>query len=249
MKHWFNTKTINNNYVSSCVLGIGIILLFYITCYIAVKSNLLVSIGNITKETIANRVLFDFFANTLLAFIIIIINRKKRESYRLCIESKYEIMILSGIMIILFFLHKDYSIEGFYLFIFYLFFVAFTEEFIFRGYLYNRMCKDSRITAIIISGFFFGIGHAVLPSVMANADVFQLLLAMVSEVGGGVLIGWYFIVLQERSKTIWIPVLIHAILDYTVGIIGVVVAAVTLIYFLDKTKPKSSDMSYNKLMN
>ncbi|BCJ99288.1 hypothetical protein bsdcttw_23290 [Anaerocolumna chitinilytica] len=72
---------------------------------------------------------------------------------------------------------------------------------------------------------------------MTNADVFQLLLAMVSEVGGGVLIGWYFIVLQERSKTIWIPVLIHAILDYTVGIIGVVVAAVTLIYFLDKTKP------------
>jgi len=249
MKHWFSTKIINNNYVSSCILGTGIILWLYITCYIAAKSNLFVSIDNITKSTLTNRILFDFFTITLLAFIIIIFNRKKRKSYRLCIESKYEILILSGIMILLFFLHKDYSIEGFYLFVFYLFFVAFTEEFIFRGYLYNRMCKDSRITAIIISGFFFGIGHAVLPSVMTNADVFQLLLAMASEVCGGVIIGWYFIVLQERSKTIWIPVLIHAILDYTVGIIGVLVAVVTLIYFLDKTKPKSSDVEYNKLMN
>lgn len=251
MKKWFNTNVINlkNNYVSSSILGIWFFLWMFLICYFTVKNNLFISIDNITRDTIFSRFLFDFFALSVVALIIIVINRKNLEYFRLCIQSKYEILILAGVMILLFFLHNDYSIEGFYHFYFYLFFVAFTEEFLFRGYLYNRMREDSRKYAIIISGICFGIGHAVLPSILTNADLLQLLWAMASTIGGGILSGWYFIILQERSKTIWIPVLVHAILDYTVGIIGLLVAIITLIYFLEKTKVKPNDFMYNRLMD
>lgn len=217
---------------------------FFMISYYEVNNNLFINIENITKDTIATRFLSDFFELVFAALVLIIINRKNLARYRLRIQSRYEILILAGVMILLFFLHKDFTIAGVYHFYFYLIPVAFCEEFIIRGYLYNQI-QVSRKYAIIISGILFGIGHAILPSIISNADASQFLLAMASEVGGGVLIGWFFIVLQEKSKTLWVPILVHAILDYTVGIIGLLVAVITFVYFLEKAK-KEKDEKWSK---
>lgn len=44
-----------------------------------------------------------------------------------------------------------------------------------------------------------------------------IIMGAVSELGGGILAGGYFIFLYEISGTIFLPVLIHAILDYPYG--------------------------------
>lgn len=139
-------------------------------------------------------------------------------------------------MIILFFLHKDFTITGLYLFFFYLIITGFGEEFIFRGYIYNRLKVNSRVLAIILSGILWGIGHAILPSVVSHASIIHLLLSMSKEIGGGIICGWYFIYLQEESNTLWIPILVHAILDYTIGFIGIFTAIIIFIYFILKSR-------------
>lgn len=78
-----------------------------------------------------------------------------------------------------------------------------------------------------------GYSHSALPTIISNGNLFQLILSMFSQIGGGILMGWFFIFLLEKSKSLWIPTLVHAILDYTVGFIGIIVAIITFSIWLD----------------
>ena len=60
---------------------------------------------------------------------------------------------------------RTYSIRGAYKILFYTFLIGFCEEFIFRWYTYKLLVPINRKGAILISGVFFGMGHAVLPIV------------------------------------------------------------------------------------
>ena len=168
--------------------------------------------------------------------IIIIINRNNLKDFNLCLENKKEIYFLILVMITFFILHNDFSIRGFYKFFFYLVVVSFGEEFLFRGFVYNRLKIKSEVIAIILSGMLWGVAHAILPSIQSNKDIIQMLFAMRNEVFGGILSGWYFIYLQEKSKTLWFPVLIHALLDYSFSFWGALVAVVAFIYLKMKSK-------------
>ncbi len=226
------------------IVPITVGIIEFVWLYFASKTffnnNILISINNVNWDNICIKFLSDFLTMLLLPLIIIIINGKYLNDFRLCIKNQYEILILLGVMIILFFLHNDYNIRGFYKFFFYLFVVAFGEEFIYRGYLYNKIKVKSKVLAIILSGILWGIPHALLPSIVSEVNISLFLLSLCSEIGMGIVMGWYFIYLQEKSKTLWIPILVHAILDYTVGIIGIIVAIVIFIYFLMKSQRNHS---------
>ncbi|MBU5314631.1 hypothetical protein KQI38_21640 [Tissierella carlieri] len=73
---------------------------------------------------------------------------------------------------------------------------------------------------------------------MAGDGLKQIGIRMLSEIGGRIVAGYYFIYLLEKSKSLFIPVFVHAILDYTVGGIGVLTAIGTGVYFfiLDRKK-------------
>lgn len=75
-----------------------------------------------------------------------------------------------------------------------------------------------------------------MPTIISNADSNQFLLSMCSEIGGGIIAGWYFIYLLEKSNTLWVPILVHAILDYSVGPIGIIAAIVIFVHLLLKSK-------------
>jgi membrane protease YdiL (CAAX protease family) len=75
-----------------------------------------------------------------------------------------------------------------------------------------------------------------MPSIFNNLPLDQLFLSMSNEIGGGILMGWYFIYVQEKSKTLWVSVLIHAILDYTVSGIGILIAIRMFLYLFLKSK-------------
>lgn len=211
--------------------GILALVLTYLISYYAYNNNILIGANDVTWNTVLNKFICDYLVMLLIPSIILIANKKNLHEFRLCFNSKYEILFLSGIMLVLFFLHGNFTVSGLYSFFFYLIVVAFGEEFIFRGFIYNRIKYKSKVWAIIVSGILWGVGHAILPAVIWDYSMIQLLIVICSQIGGGILMGWYFIYLQEKSKTLWIPVLVHAILDYTVGGIGIITAIFVFAYF------------------
>lgn len=147
-----------NNYLTVPVLtGILEFLWVYLITYYTYKNNLLVSITGITRNTITTKFLFDYLAMLLIPSVILIICKKRLYDFQLCMNSKYEIIVLLGVMIILFILHNKFGILGLYQFFFYLVVVAFGEEFIYRGFIYNKIKSNSKYLAIIISGVLWGI--------------------------------------------------------------------------------------------
>jgi membrane protease YdiL (CAAX protease family) len=223
-------------FLSAIAVGVMALIWFYMVSSYFFNNNLLISINSVTWDNILIKLADDYSAMLFIPTIIIIINRNNLKDFNLCLENKKEIYFLILVMITFFILHNDFSIRGFYKFFFYLVVVSFGEEFLFRGFVYNRLKIKSEVIAIILSGMLWGVAHAILPSIQSNKDIIQMLFAMRNEVFGGILSGWYFIYLQEKSKTLWFPVLIHALLDYSFSFWGALVAVVAFIYLKMKSK-------------
>ncbi len=223
-------------FLSATAVGVIALVWFYIVSSYFFNNNLLISINSVTWDNILIKLADDYSAMLFIPTTIIIINRKNLKDFNLCLESKKEIYFLILVMFTFFILHNDFTIMGFYKFFFYLVVVSFGEEFLFRGFVYNRLKIKSEVIAIILSGMLWGIAHAILPSIQSNKDIIQILFAMRVEVFGGILSGWYFIYLKEKSKTLWFPVLIHALLDYSFSFLGVLVAVSAFIHLKIKSK-------------
>ena len=211
---------------------------FYALTKFVIEHNMLINIKNVTINNVGMKFIDDFFAMLLLPLILTVINRKRLIEFKLQFMHSHLQYILITIMIVLFLLHKDLTIRGYYKFFFYLVVVGFGEEFIFRGYVYNELLRHNKFLAIIVSGFFWGILHAILPGLLAGDVLGQIGIRMLSEIGGGIATGYYFIYLLEKSKSLFIPVFVHSILDYSVGSIGIVAAIGTGVYLfiLDRRK-------------
>lgn len=227
---------VEKQFVLTVFVAVVALIWFYMVSKFFFYNNMLISIHSVTWDNIFIKLEVDYLAMLFFPTIIIIINRKNIKDYNLKLESKKEIIILLAVMITFFILHNDFTIRGFYKFFFYLIIISFSEEFLFRGFIYNRLKTKSVVKAIILSGMLWGIGHAILPSIQSEKSIIQTLFAMRNYVFGGILSGWYFIYLQEKSKTIWVSVLIHALLDYSFSFFGPMVAIIVFIYLRLKSK-------------
>jgi membrane protease YdiL (CAAX protease family) len=125
-------------------------------------------------------------------------------------------------------------VGGIYRAVFYLLIVGFPEELVMRGYIYLRLKPINRVLAIIVSGVLFGVGHAILPGIVAGQSLLSIGISMLSEIGGGIFSGLLFISYMELSNNILVAILIHAILDYSYGYYGVLVSVITMGYLLYK---------------
>lgn len=220
------------------IFSILYIIYFYVAVKIIIGSNLLISINSITKNNVGTKFIGDFFVTLFVPLILIMIYRKRLIEFKLQFMHTYLQYTLIGVMILFFILHRDFTIRGYYKFFFYLVVVGFSEELVFRGYVYNELLRHNKLLAVIVSGFFWGILHAILPGLLAGDGLGQIGIRMLSEIGGGIITGYYFIYLLEKSKSLFIPIYIHAILDYQVGGIGVIAAIATGVFFfmLDRKK-------------
>ena len=128
-------------------------------------------------------------------------------------------------------------------------FVGFLEELIFRGFLFNAMLKDGTKSAIIVSSVTFGIGHIVNLFNGSGATLVPNLCQVVSAIA----IGFLFVVMFYRGKSIIPCILAHqfinvtsffanesAIDDTTRIVQSLIICAIALIYaaVLLKTLPK-----------
>ena len=233
-----NKQRVNNYIAIPIIISLLYTIYFYVVIKFIIKCNMLISINNITINNVGAKFIGDFFVMLLVPLILAVIYRKKLIEFKLQFIHTYLQYVLIAIMMVLFLLHGDFTIRGYYKLFFYLVVVGFGEEFIFRGYVYNELLRHNKFLAIIVSGFFWGILHAILPGLLAGDGLRQIGIRMLSEIGGGIVAGYYFIYLLEKSKSLFIPVFVHAILNYTVGGIGVLTAIGTGVYFfiLDRKK-------------
>ncbi|HCX62057.1 CPBP family intramembrane glutamic endopeptidase [Sedimentibacter sp.] len=225
------------SFILPILVGIGHFVWLYLLCSALYNNNLLIGIDSVTVDNIIIKFADDYLLMLLFPTIIIIFNRKNLNDFNLNCNSKRMVIILVVLLIVFFFLHNDYSVAGFYKFFFYLIVISFGEEFIYRGYIYNILKGKSVIKAIIISGTLWGIGHGILPSILENSNIF---LEMLYNIGGGIIGGWYFIYIQEKSGTLWVPVLIHALLDYSYMRFGFLIAIIVLVYYIRLSKENKS---------
>lgn len=87
--------------------------------------------------------------------------------------------------------------------------VGFLEEVIFRGFLFKGLCKDNIKTAIIISSLTFGFGHIINLFNGSGAN----LISNLSQVGYAIAIGFLFVILFYRGKSLWPCIITHSVLN------------------------------------
>lgn len=87
--------------------------------------------------------------------------------------------------------------------------VGFVEELIFRGLLFRALSRENVKTAVVVSSVTFGIGHLVNLINGSNTD----LAAGICQVCYAVAVGFLFVILFYRGKSLWPCILAHGILN------------------------------------
>ena len=87
--------------------------------------------------------------------------------------------------------------------------VGFLEEIIFRGLLFQAMCKDRVKMAVIVSSITFGMGHIVNLINGSGAD----LLSNVLQVGYAIAAGFLFTVIFYKTKSLLACIGTHSVLN------------------------------------
>ena len=90
-----------------------------------------------------------------------------------------------------------------------MFCVGFLEELIFRGLLFQAMVKDGVKSAIIVSSMTFGIGHLVNLINGSGAE----LLANILQVMYAVAIGFAFVMIYCKTKSLVICIITHSVFN------------------------------------
>lgn len=212
------------------LIGIIYMIYFYTFLTFVYQNDWLISLKDASLSNIGIILLIDFGSMLIFPLALTIVYRRKLNELGLK-KSKLAIVLVL-IYCLFFLLHSDYTIKGIYKAFFYLFIVALPEEIIYRGYMYNNLKKYNRISAIIISGILFGIMHSILPSIISEYSISIMIKDMFNQIGGGIISGFIFILYLEKSNNIFIPILIHALLDYSYSILGILVAIIVLVYLI-----------------
>ena len=95
------------------------------------------------------------------------------------------------------------------LYILAMFCVGFLEELIFRGLLFQAMAKDGVKSAIIVSSMTFGIGHIVNLGNGSGAELLPNLLQVMYAVA----IGFAFVMIYCRTRSLMPCILVHSIFN------------------------------------
>jgi membrane protease YdiL (CAAX protease family) len=190
---------------------------FCITKYLY-NNNLLIKLNSINPSNVSIKLLDDFLTSLFIVIIIISVTLIRKQSLSHIGITKNNSMLVFALLSIyfgIFFIKGDFSLIGIYKCFYYLIVVAFSEELIFRGYLFTSLDRElPTYLSVIISGIMWGAMHAFIPIIINNYSVIGSLNVICSELGGGILAGGLFILIYKKSKSLIIPIMIHAILDF-----------------------------------
>ena len=228
---------------SQCIWPVTIIVLYSIYFYVIEKILFVngweISLRDITNNNIGIKFAFDFAVMLIFPVILFVIYRKRLNEIGM-VKSKISLILLF-IYFIFFFMHGDFSTSGCYKAFFYIFIIAAPEEIIYRGYLFSKLKSYNRLIAILVSGSLWGIMHAILPGILSGNDLSIILVSMLSEIGGGIIGGLFFICLFEYSGSLLVAIMIHALLDYSYESWGIIVGIVVFAYLFLASRKNIAD--------
>ncbi len=186
----------------------------YISYFITVvnityRNNILIPLHEVN---IAN-ILCKFFSDILTLYLPVLIFFLFLKKVRLYERLNKLSVILLLIYIFLFMFIRDLSIRGSYIFFFY-FGVGFSEEMIFRQYLYNSLKVSVKpIIAAIVSSGIWGVMHGILPSIINQHEAWNIIFFLKNGIIG-ILVGLIYIYIMKKTKSIWNCIFVHAIINY-----------------------------------
>lgn len=216
---------------------------FYIFCTWEYRNGWLISLQEVSLSNLSIKLFGDFGSMFIFPLILFVAYRKNLSE--LGVRKSKLCIVLLLIYVLFFILHRDYTVKGIYHAFFYLFIVALPEEFIYRGYLYSNLKKYNRTMAIIISGMLFGMIHSILPSIISEGSASTMLMDMTNQLGGGIVSSLIFISFLEISGSIWVPILIHALLDYSYKSWGIGVTVLVLGFLLISNRKGKKSVKVN----
>ncbi|MGM0175518.1 hypothetical protein IGI53_002954 [Enterococcus sp. DIV0788_1] len=198
---------------------------FYFSTSFLWNKGWLISLNDITSQNIWIKFLSDTIINLLfviLIFTLLFLKNRSLSEMGFTKNSRLASILLLGVYLIMFLSHGDFTVRGYYLAFFYLVIVAFSEEFIFRGFLFTQINQEYGFgTGIIISGLLFGAMHGLLPTIVTNGSLADLFTNISSNLlGQGIIGGGLFALVYKKSGTLFVPILIHAILNYSSVLFG-----------------------------
>lgn len=176
--------------------------------------------GNMGEIFIQNIISVGFPIILLIGMYCILKKKFSKELY-LRIETKrqkiYIILLLAvlvGILSVLLIIKTD-RITVIYALFYYVFIIAFWEEIVIRGICVYFVKGYSTIFRFLIPNIAFAFMHIFSYSSWGALSTEYVMNFVTNDVLGLVFAGCIFQLLKEKTGTIWIPVLVHGILDYT----------------------------------
>lgn len=99
---------------------------------------------------------------------------------------------------------------------YYLLFVALTEELVYRAWLPYLIQKSNlpEWCVWVIPGILFGCAHTLIPIIKEGFGM-SILLTLMASAGGYLAGACGFYALRRWAGTLWLPVLVHAVFDFT----------------------------------
>lgn len=179
----------------------------------AYKNNFLIRLQDVDVTNILSKLIFDILTMYLPVFIFFLTLKKVHQYEK---PNKLSIILLFVYLLLSIYniYKRDLSIRGIYALFYYLG-VGFSEEMIFRQYLYNSLKISTKpAIAVIISGGIWGIEHGILPSIIHQYPMWRTILAC-SDLLGGVLFGLLYIYIMKKTKSVWNCIFIHSFLDFS----------------------------------
>ena len=172
---------------------------------------------NLSKSIGLSKSITTLFCIILTCIIIIFIRKNKLSKYYgLCksdLPAKkvlyYFPLFIIGTVNLWFGVQMNFTpIETFF-YILSMLFVGFLEEIIFRGFLFKSICKNNVKTAIVVSSLTFGFGHIVNLINGSGAE----LMDNFCQVCYAVAIGFLFVTLFHRGKSLWPCIIMHSVFN------------------------------------
>ena len=156
-----------------------------------------------------------------LIFFILLRGRFVSEMYLKVSEKKQKTavfiltVILLAVTVFCLFTKED-KITILYNLLYYTVFIALEEEFLIRGICVYLLKDENNYIRYLVPNILFAAMHLFSYASWGEITPVYVFSFITSQMLGLVLTGCIFQYLKEKSGTIWIPVLVHAILDYMV---------------------------------
>lgn len=160
----------------------------------------------------------------ILLFIICLAALKKEFFTRMYFKvsnkkQKTAVAFLAAVLVILALyclVTKTDKITVLYNLLYYTVFIALTEEFVVRGVCVDLLRTEKSSVRYFIPNVLFAAMHIFSYAGWGELTFRYLFSFVSSQMLGLIAMGCLFQYLKEKSGTIWVPVLVHAILDFSV---------------------------------